>query len=61
MFDVGAWVLAMSSFDHNDKGAAGWSATTAVDWSGVGADAADDGIIFSIARTVVSTARWIND
>ena len=53
--EAGDWVLAMSSFEHNDRlvaGVAGWSATTVAGGSDVDADAADDGVIVSIARTV---------
>ena len=56
--EAGDWVLAMSSLDHNDRLVAGWSVTTVAGKSDVDADAADDGIIVSIVRTVASTARW---
>ena len=58
--EAGDWVLvlAMSSLDHNDNEVAGCSVATATGGSEVAADAVDDGVIVSIARTVASTVRW---
>jgi len=49
--EAGDWVLAMSSFEHNDRLICD-RATTVAGGSDVDADTADDSVIFSTARTV---------